>query len=356
MMRVLHVLQELSGGGAEAIAAQLVTGAQQAGCAVAVAGARGSVRPAFDAPTFELPLIARKPVALMRAVRALRRAIATWRPDLVHCHNPAMALAVALAAGRGRPPAKIVTVHGIGARDTPLGTALLRWSGFDTVACGTGVATALRARNVKSTLIPNGCPPAPPPLDRASLEAAFGSLQGRQLVVGVGRLVPQKNHALLIRAAALLPDAVVVIAGEGVARAALQRDADHAGVAGRVHLCGHRSDARALIAAADALVIASRWEGLPLVALEAMTAGTPVVAVRAAWNEGLLTDGEDCLLVPPDDPLSIAGALARLASDPGLAARIAVRARERAAQHSSERMTREYLDLYDAVVRRVMQP
>jgi glycosyltransferase involved in cell wall biosynthesis len=81
-----------------------------------------------------------------------------------------------------------------------------------------------------------------------------------------------------------------------------------------------------------------------------------VVAVRAAWNEGLLTDGEDCLLVPPDDPLSIAGALARLASDPGLAARIAVRARERAAQHSSERMTREYLDLYDAVVRRVMQP
>jgi glycosyltransferase involved in cell wall biosynthesis len=350
-MRVLHVLQELSGGGAENVAAQLVTGAQEAGCAVAVAGARGPARPMFDAPTFHLPLIARKPLALLRAARALRRAIATWRPDLVHCHNPTMALAVALATGRKRP-ARIVTVHGISERDAPLGAALLRWLGAETVACAASVATALRARRVEATLIANGCGPAPPPLDRGALEAAFGGLAGRRLVVGVGRLVAQKNHALLIRAAARMPDAVVVIAGEGVERAALEDEAVRAGVAGRVHLCGHRDDAHALIAAADALVVASRWEGLPLVVLEAMSAGTPVVAVRAAWNEGLLEDGDDCLLVPPDDPRAIAGALDRLAREPALAARIATRARERAARHSGERMTREYLDLYEAVIRR----
>lgn len=345
-MRILHALQELTGGGAESMAAQLVTGAQRAGFDVAVAGTRGCAAPAFRAAIFDLPIIGRAPIRLLHAARALRSAVRAWRPDILHCHNPAMALAAAVATGPGRRPRKLVTVHGISDADYATAARMLRWLALETVACGPGVAEQLRAHGLDARLIANGCPAAPAALDRGALEAQFPGLRGRALVVGVGRLMAVKNFQVLVRAAAALPDAIIVIAGEGPERDALLDAAIRAGARDRVFLPGYRSDARALIGTADAVVIGSRSEGLPLVAIEAMMAGTPLVAARAAWQTGFLTAGRDCLLVPFDDAQATAAAIARLLGDRALATRLRESGRSKSVAYAADATVAQYLDLY----------
>ena len=345
-MRVLHALQELECGGAESISALLVDGARRAGIDVAVAAAPGAFEDAFPVRRFNLPIIRRAPIALMRAARALRRAVHTWRPDIIHCHNPAMAMAAVLATGRGRSPRKLVTVHGMSDADYAMTARILRWLAQETVACGPGVAALLRERGLDTTLIANGCSAPPPALDRRTLEREFPALRGRALVVGVGRLAAVKNFRALIRAAGLLPNAMVVIAGEGPARQTLLDEAIRVGAQDRVVLPGYRRDARALIGAADVVVINSSSEGLPLVAIESMLAGTPLVAARAAWQKDVLNDGCDCLLVPWDDALATARAVERLLDDPGLARRVSANARITSAAYSANATVEAYLDLY----------
>jgi glycosyltransferase involved in cell wall biosynthesis len=170
--------------------------------------------------------------------------------------------------------------------------------------------------------------------------------------VAVGRLVPQKNHALAVEALALLPDVRLAILGEGELRGELERLVEERGLAGRIVLPGVRADARAIVAAADVLVLPSRWEGLPLVVLEALAAGTPVVATAVRGVRELLADGSTGLLVDPDDPAALAAAVRRVLAEPGLAALLAGEGRRLAARHGEVEMVHAYLDLYEALVRR----
>src|SRR5262249_10241403 len=176
-----------------------------------------------------------------------------WRPDVVHAHNPGMAAVTALATRR---PA-IVSVHGVPEEDWAATTRVLRLSRLGVVACGPGVEAAPEGR-VRAA-IPDGHPPPPPPAPPPAQPE-----WPRPLLLSVGRLVEQKNHALAIRALAHVPDATLVIAGEGPLRGELEREAREAGVADRVVLAGLRPDARALMGAADAIVLPPRRQRLPL--------------------------------------------------------------------------------------------
>jgi glycosyltransferase involved in cell wall biosynthesis len=93
-------------------------------------------------------------------------------------------------------------------------------------------------------------------------------------------------------------------------------------VGDRVHLPGHRADARALLDAADVFVLPSRHEGMPLALLEAMDAGLPVVATRVPGCTEVVVDGVTGLLVPPGNPPALAAAIARLLADPALRRRM----------------------------------
>jgi glycosyltransferase involved in cell wall biosynthesis len=257
-----------------------------------------------------------------------------------------MALAAVLATGRGRRPRKLVTVHGVPDEDYRLAARMLRMLAQDTVACGPGVGARLRAHGLEARLIANGCTAPPPALSREAIEREFPATRGRALVVGVGRLAVAKNFRATIRAIGLLPDAVLVIAGDGPERAALVGEARRIGVQARVILAGHRPDARALMGTADVVVISSHWEGLPLVAIEAMMAGTPIVAARAPWQDDFLRDGYDCSLVPHDDAQAMARAVARLLAEPARARQMADNARRTSAPYSADATVDAYLDLY----------
>jgi glycosyltransferase involved in cell wall biosynthesis len=349
-VRVLQVIQELAAGGAERVVLTLARGAQQAGHEVAVAAAPGALAGELDVPRFDLPLVHRRPWRLPPAALALRRAVRASSPDVVHLHNPVVALVGALASpGGGRAPG-LVSVHGVPDEDYAGAARLLRLARRPVVACGPGVAAALEDAGVTvSATVVNGIAPAPEPASRATLAEATGIAAGRPLILSIGRLVPQKNHALAVRALGAVPEAVLAIVGEGPLAEQLEREARENGVADRFVLVGARDDARRLIAAADAVVLPSSWEGLPLVALETLAAGTPLVATSVRGIRELLQDDVDALLVPADDAGALAAALRRALTDASLRQRLRANGLEKAAGYGEDAMVSAYLDLYQRV-------
>ena len=143
-----------------------------------------------------------------------------------------------------------------------------------------------------------------------------------RVVVAAGRLSPEKGFTVLVEAAASVlradPAAGVVLFGDGVLRADLERRAADLGIAGRFVLPGFRTDLDALLAAADVVTLPSFTEGLPNVALEASAAGVPVVATAVGGTPEVVADGETGYLVPPGRPEALAAKITALLIDPAL--------------------------------------
>lgn len=347
-VRILHVVQEMGPGGAERILVAVAEAARRAGHEVAVAATPGLLAAKLEGALFPLPLLHRRRWRVPGAAWTLRRAVHRWRPDIVQAYNPGMGMVTALATRRGASPPAFVTVHGVPEEDYPRAARLLRWSGLPVVACGPGVTAGLQEAGctVLRTIV-NGVSPAPPPADREALAAQWGLGPVRSLLVCVGRLASPKNQALALQSLASIPDAMLVLIGDGPDRGRLAVEASRIGVAERVVFAGYREDARAIIGAADVVVIPSRSEGLPNAALEALAAGRPLVATAVRGLRELLTDEVDALLVPPDDPPALAAAIRRVVTEPGLGARLGRGGHRLAARYPVEAMVRGYLELYE---------
>jgi glycosyltransferase involved in cell wall biosynthesis len=198
--------------------------------------------------------------------------------------------------------------------------------------------------------VPNGVAPLARRTGREEARRALGLSPDQPVVLTVGRLTRMKGQWHLIDAvpdlAARFPGLAVVLLGDGPLRGLLTGRAAALGVAGNVCLPGHRPDARRLMAAADVFVLPSRHEGMPLVALEAMEAGLPVVATRVIGSEEVVEDGVTGALVRPGDPAALGAAVARLLADPGRRRRQGTAGRRR----YEERFTRERMAAGTAAV------
>jgi len=347
------VIQELRLGGAERVTLALVRGARAAGHDVAIAAAHGDLVEEAGVTVYPLPLIRRGVRRIPGAVAALQRALRAERADLIHVHNPGVAVAASLATRRGRRTPGLVSFHGVPRADDPAAARVLRLAGLPVVACGPAVAEALAAHGLRvAETITNGVPPPPEPASRADLRAAWNVPPERPLVLSVGRLAAVKNHALAIRALANVPSATLAVVGDGPLEDELRAQATVSGVADRVVFAGARSDAWQLVGAADAVVLPSLGEGLPLTVLEALAIGTPLVATSVRGVAGLLEDEQTALLVPSNDAEAFADAITRVLNDAELARRIASNGRVLAARFDEATMVRRYLELYDRVLAR----
>ena len=227
-----------------------------------------------------------------------------------------MASVAALATARGHRPPGLVTVHGVPDEDYGAAARVLRLAGLGAIACGPGVAAGLEEHGFRvADTIVNGVAPAPPAASREDLFEDLGVPPDKPLVVAVGRLVPLKNYSLAIMALADVASTSLLLVGDGPQRDELAADARRQGVDERVVFAGYRSDARSLMGAADAVVLTSLSEGLPLAALEALAAGKPLVATAVRGVRELLEDGKDAVLVAPSDPAALAAALRRVLDD-----------------------------------------
>lgn len=193
--------------------------------------------------------------------------------------------------------------------------------------------------------------PAAVPLRDAALRAKLVDGRPDFVVLTPARLHPQKGHTYLLQAAALVPDATFVLAGDGPLRAALEAEARNLGVAGRCVFLGERRDIPALLAAADLFVLPSLFEGLPVSVLEAMAAERPVVGTAIGGTDEAVESEATGLLVPPRDPAALASAIRRLQADPALARRLAVAARARVAgEFTAEATARQVMRIYDELL------
>jgi glycosyltransferase involved in cell wall biosynthesis len=362
-MRVLLVAntlppKDLSGVGEQVL--QLAAGLRAAGHEVEVlgrggAGARG---PKVLFPVFAVP-------AVLRAVRR-------FRPHVVQVHESDGALAavaVAVAKPLLDPPPLVVALlqvsyveerravrplvaagqarvlgrpGGVERRfrwgKAPLQIALGRVTAAvaDLVLAPSEATAAELARDYGAAplaVVPN----ATGGLPRATAAGVVGEARPGGYILFVGRLRIRKGVEVLLAALAALArrgiEARLLVAGEGEHRGAVERAVADLRLGHCIELLGRCDAGRvaSLLAGARALAVPSIYEGMPLVVLEAMAAGVPVVASRVSGIPEVVVDGETGWLVSPEDPAALATALAAALADPAEAARRGAAGRRRAA-------------------------
>jgi len=166
-------------------------------------------------------------------------------------------------------------------------------------------------------MVPYGIDPVPGLSGRSDIRAGLGIPEDVFTWIAVGRLTRQKGFPFLLEAFKELTQRpgvkpVLLVVGEGDDRACLEATVSKAGLAGRIRFLGLRVDVPDLFSASDAFVLPSLWEGGPLVVLEAMSAGLPVVATDVGDVLTMVRDGESGLVVQAGDSKALARAMARI--------------------------------------------
>jgi glycosyltransferase involved in cell wall biosynthesis len=196
-----------------------------------------------------------------------------------------------------------------------------------------------------------------PPPGPKTIRAELGLSLDDRLMVAVGNLYPVKGHRHLIEAMSLLawrhPTLHLAICGRGDLAEALATRSPYIGLGTPSHLPVILSNVSAVVAAADIFVMPSLSEGLPLALLEAMVAGSAIVATVVGEVSAALEQGAAGVLVPPGDSRALAVAIERLLNDQQLARTLGHRAAcKAAAEYEVSSMVRHYSSMYDVTLTR----
>lgn len=353
-MKLLTVIPVMGVGGAEAVAGALSADARARGHDVRLAssgGFRADAAAAAGVVRVDLPLEGRRVADLARSVRRLRAAVRTDRPDVVHAHNVKASVVARAAVGRAVPV--LATLHGVPGSELPAAARILRHSADRVAAVSPFVAEQLAGHGfpaARITVVENTIAP----LRRHPREAArerLGLAGGVPVVLCLARMVDQKRHDLLVGAWTRVPtDAVLLVAGDGPNRPAVEELVRRHRMTDRVRLLGDRTDVDWLLSAADLVVLPTDWEGLPISLLEAMGTGVPVLVSRVGGVVETL--GEAVRLVEPGSVAALAEGLVELLGDSALRTALGRRGQELfASRYGAASMTDAYHDLYDELAR-----
>jgi glycosyltransferase involved in cell wall biosynthesis len=292
------------------------------------------------------------------AIGALTTLLRKERIALVHAHLYHANLYGRLAALRARVPA-IATVHNTYTRTKWHRRLLNRWlaaAGARVIAVSDDIRRDVARYDgvpeERITMLQNGIDlsRARSTLSRQEARRRLGLADDGFVLGCLARLEEQKGHRYLLEA---LPAGVrLVIAGDGRLRGALEAQAEQLGLADRVSFLGTRRDVADILAALDAYVMPSLWEGLSLALLEAMAARLPVIASDVGGVSQVAADGAWCLRVPPADVPALAAAIGRLAAEsPERRAALGNQARQRVEEaFSLEAMLSRLTRVYDEVL------
>lgn len=205
----------------------------------------------------------------------------------------------------------------------------------------------------KVVVIPNGYIPSPVQSE-TDVRAELG-LAPDVPVIGIAALLrPEKRVDLLLEAhahvRAVVPGACLVIAGDGVCRPGLERQAHELGLEGSVHFLGSRTDVDSVLRAADVAALSSDREGSPLLVFECMANQTPLVATAVGGVPDVVDDGRTGVLVPRRDVAALADGLIGLLTDAERRSRMAAAAREALGRYTIDATAARFADLYDSLM------
>lgn len=324
--RLLLVATSMARGGAEQQVVDLATTLRARGWVVAVLSMTAPsdhvdelMAAGIDVASLDMERGRPTPAGFLRYGAFVRR----WRPDLVHSHM----VHANLLARMGRvfaPRVPVVcTIHNVieGRRWREIAYRLT-----DPLASATtAVSQAAAERSVRVDAVPRGRVTFIPngfDFSRAQVAEGAGDAIRRELGVAdgflwvtVGRLVPEKGHDMLLEAFETVhqarPDVRLAVAGNGPQRRALDQLIAERGLAGSAMLLGERRDVPALLAAANAFVLSSLWEGLPMVLLEAAAQRLPIVCTDVGGCREVARPELGAVLAHPD-PADIARGMLRV--------------------------------------------
>jgi glycosyltransferase involved in cell wall biosynthesis len=328
VLKILKVATGLAYGGAETQLKNLALRLKQRGWSLSVVSMlppSAYVEELEAAGICVYNLRMRRKVPDPRAVLRLAAIMRRERPLLIHSHTIHANLLARMTRLFVKVPVLICTAHSIteGGRPRELAYRLT-----DSLAdITTQVSEAGKQRYIqvgavpphKIVCIPNGIDTSrfqPNPTVRQAVREQLGCAPDAFVWLTVGRLEPVKNHLGLLSAfrevAAVHPHARLLIAGQGSLQAATEQRIAELGLAERVHLLGVRRDIPELLNAADAFVLPSLWEGMPLTLLEAGAVGLPIVATDVGGNSEIVLESKTGYLVPVRDTAALAEAMLRV--------------------------------------------
>ena len=360
-MRIVQLIEHLEVGGLEALAVDLALTQKQQGHEPLVYCMHGSGPLAVKLESAGIPVIAfrKAPGFSLGTILAMARRLRQDRVDVIHGHNPGVHHYGALAARLAGVPVSINTRHSATtSHGVPYQERYFRWvrplTSHVVFVCDF-VRRLLLPRlgfpAEQCSVIVNGIP-----LERFAGHPA--AVPGSRLPVirfgTVGRLVPAKGHSILIEAfgqvAPRLPGAVLSIFGYGELEGQLAAQIARLGLEGRIRLEGRTDDAPAALRSLDIFVFSSVNEGLPLVILEAMAAGLPVVSTAVGGVPEILPEAAGWLC-PPGDATALAEAMLAAAASPDLRQRGASARALVFERYGIEQMARQYENLYRTFLR-----
>lgn len=361
-LRVAIILSELRPGGMERVVAHLARGLAQRGIGVLVVCLEkpGALASELEYSGVQVKALNSRAGKDLRALWVLRALLRDFDASVVHVHDYASAPYAALA-GRvalGRPV--LFTAHGLLFEGFEgLRRRCRFFSRFFSAITAVSEEVAKRhaeylGRGASIPVVRNGVPVVERSQElREAARVEMGLGPDDRLFLAVGNPRPEKGFEDLIDATALLGNAfggrilTAVAGGLGDTPYCLmlKRRVEEKAVGRHFRFLGFRRDTAALYSAADVFVLSSRSEGLPMVVLEAMTAGLPVIATRVGGVPGAV---DECgLLVAPGRPEELAEAMARMIQEEGLAERLGRAGKARAVERFGvDRMVDEYVNWY----------
>jgi len=251
----------------------------------------------------------------------LRRILARFNPQVVHSHIAHANILSRVTRMLSSFPVLVCTAHSIreGGRLLMLAYRWTDWlADLTTNVSRAGVERQIRQRvgsEARLRFVPNGLD-----LEHFRADPALRTQVRDELRLGdrfawlaVGRMEPAKDFPTMIAAFAKVaqshPQATLLIAGRGACEPDIRSAIQRHGLGDRVRLLGIRTDVHALMNAADAYVMSSQWEGMPLVLQEAAAVGLPIVTTDVGGTAEVVVADESGLIVPPQDPHALASAM-----------------------------------------------
>jgi len=343
-------------------------------------GAEGDYHHELDAAGIEwhpIPDLVRelRPMTDLRGLYALVRLFQRLRPDVVHTRSAKARLLGPLAARIAGVPVVLQTVHGWSFNNAVdrRRALFVQMERVSRLACdcsvfvseqdlNEGIELGIVPRDAlargRAAIIRSGVDFSAlariPDEERATLRAELGAPPTARVVSLVQRLSEPKTPLVFVEAmkqvVAGRDDVRIWIVGDGKLREPTERAVGELGLSERTSMLGMRKDVSALLSASDVVVHSSLREGLPRVVLETLNVGTPLIATNVGGVGEVVKDGDNGLLVPPNDVARLAQAIARALDDPAAAAARAARGRGAIHPFSAERMLEEQHALYERLL------
>ena len=366
--RVMHLTHDMGVGGAEQVIRQLVIGADPTRYECSVLCTDGQIGPIgadLRERGFAVDALSRRPGFDRALIRALRERLRAERVDVLHCHQYTPYSYGVLAALEARRESRVVfTEHGRFHPDRHswkrrlINPVLARFTD-EIVAISSATRDALvhhewlPRRRIR--LIYNGVTPPVRQEGVPSVRRQLGIDEATLVLGTISRLDPIKNQAMMLDALAAVRrrqlDCVLILAGDGPERDALERRVVELGLDGAVFFTGFVSDIAAHLDAIDVFLLTSWSEGTSMTLLEAMSFAKPVIATRVGGNVEILEEGRSALLIDAGDVSALADAVGRLADDAGLQKRLGRGAQAcRAERFEPQGMVAAYEALYSRLV------